>query len=156
MILAHTMIRALERREQKLRLEVACLSSALAEGRKNLADIEETIAAVERRARDNANARFSNGARSVGELLELERNSQSLRAGQTELETLRQRAEQALFKLSYQQRALAKKWHKEEVRLAHINALTRRERVRAQVRQFDADDEAFTERQAAGALHSDL
>jgi hypothetical protein len=156
MILAPAMIRVLERREQKLRLEVARLSSAVAEGRKNLAAIEETIAAVERRTSDNASARFSNGARSVGELLELEQNSQSLRAGRTELETLRQRSEQALFKLSYQQRVIAKKWRKEEVRLAHVTALVRREHARAEINQFDADDEAFTERQAAAASHSGL
>jgi hypothetical protein len=146
MILAPAMIRVLERREQKLRLEVARVSKAIAEGQENLVELEAMIAAVERRARDNASARFTQGSRSVGELMELENNSQSLRTGHAELELFRQRSMEALAKLSEQQRTLAKTWHKEEVRLAHVTNLSRRARTLAEVRQFDADDEAFSER----------
>jgi outer membrane protein TolC len=150
MILAPTVIKVLERREQKHRLEVARLARALATHQESLAALDETIAAIEHRARQNASSRFSSGSRSIAELLELEQNSQSLRAGRAELETVRERSKQALAKLMDQQRALARKWHKEEVRLAHVNALARRERVLTDVRQFEADDESVTERYAAG------
>lgn len=154
MMFAPTMIRVFERREQKVRLEIASLAREIATTRDGLTTLDEAIAAVDRRARDNANARFSNGSRSVAALLELEQNSQSLRAGQAELETLRQRSEQALATLIDRQSALAKKWRREETRLAHVTGLVQRERIRADVRQFDADDEAFTERCAVRAIHS--
>lgn len=154
MMFAPTMIRVLERREQKVRLDVARLAREIATTRDGLTALEETIAAVDRRARDNANARFANGSRSVAALLELEQNSQSLRAGRAELETLRQRSAQALATLIDRQSALAKKWRREEARLSHVTGLVQRERILADVRQFDADDEAFTERCAVRAIHS--
>lgn len=146
MILAPSVIRVLERREQKVRQEVARLAHAIAKSQENLSALDQTIAAVERRARENSNARFSNGARSVAELMELEQNSQSLRAGRAELEVLREKSIQALAALVNQQRALAKQWRKEEARLTHVNDLARRERIQTDVRRYDADDEAFTER----------
>jgi hypothetical protein len=154
MMFAPTMIRVLERREQKVRLDVARLAREIATTRDGLTALEETIAAVDRRARDNANARFSGGSRSVAALLELEQNSKSLRVGLAELEILRQRSEQTLATLIDRQSALAKKWRREEARLAHVTGLVQRERILADVRQFDADDEAFTERCAVRATHS--
>lgn len=151
MIFAPTMIRVFERREQKIRLEVARLAREIAAGQEGLAALDETIAAVERRTRDNATARFAAGSRTVAELLALEQNSQSLRNGRAELEALRQRSQQALAKLIEHQRTLAKQWRKEEVRLAHVTDLEQRERVLADIRQFDADDEAFTERGVAAS-----
>lgn len=153
MIPASTIIRVFERREQKVRLEIARLAREVAAKQDSLVALDETIAAVERRARENSDARFTDGVRSVGKLLELEQNSQSLRAGRAELETIRQRSEQALAALIDQQRALSKQWRKEETRLAHVTDLAQRERVLADVRQFDADDEAFSERYSVAALH---
>lgn len=153
MMFAPTMIRVLERREQKVRLDVARLAREIATTQEGLTTLEEAIATVDRRARDNANARFASGSRSVAALLELEQNSQSLRAGRAELETLRQRSEQVLTTLLDRQSALAKKWRREEARLSHITGLVQRERILADVRQFDADDEAFTERCAGRAPH---
>jgi len=151
MILAPAVIRVLERREQNLRLEVARLARAIATHQESLAALDQTIAAVERRAHENASSRFSSGSRSIAELLELEQNSQSLRAGRAELETVRERSKQSLAKLMDQQRTLAQRWHKEEVRLSHVNSLARRECILTDVRQFEADDESFTERYAAGS-----
>lgn len=153
MIPAHTIIRVFERREQKVRLEVARLAREVAAKQDSLVTLDETIAAVERRARNNSDSRFADGGRSVAELLELEQNSQSLRAGRAELEILRQQSKQALAALIDQQRALSKQWRKEEVRLTHVTDLARHERVLADVRQFDADDEDFTERYGMAALH---
>lgn len=150
MILAPTIVRVLERREQRLRFEVAQLTRAIATNQESLAAVDETIAAIERRARENASNRYSNGARSVAELLELEQNSQSLRAGRAQLEQIRQQSQQTLDRLIGQQRALTRKWRKEEARLTHVTGLARFERIRTDIRQFDADDEAFTERYAAG------
>jgi outer membrane protein TolC len=150
MMLAPAVIRVLERRERKVRVEVTLLARAIAKSQESLAAVDETLAAVERRARENASSRYSKGSRSVAELLELEQNSQSLRASRAELEDLRERSRQALERLVDQQRALIAKWRKEEARLAHVSDLTRRERIRIDVRQFDADDEAFTERYATG------
>jgi hypothetical protein len=48
------------------------------------------------------------------------------------------------------QHALTAKWRKEEARLAHVSDLARRERILSEVRQFDADDESFTERFVMG------
>ena len=146
MTLASTMVRVITRREEKLRAEMATLARAIAASRDGLAVLDETIAAVERRARDNANSRFAEGPRSVAALLEIERNSSSLLAGRAELETMRERSRQTLATLADQQRALSKKWRKEDTRLAHVAVLARRQRVLADVRQTDADDEAFAER----------
>jgi hypothetical protein len=153
MIPGSTIIRVFERREQKVRLEIGRLAREVAARQDSLIALEETIAAVERRARENSDARFADGVRSVAKLLELEQNSQSLRAGRAELETLRERSKQALTALIDQQRALSKQWRKEEVRLAHVTDLAQRERVLADVRQFDADDEAFSERYGVAALN---
>jgi hypothetical protein len=146
MILASPMVRVITRREEKLRAEMAALARAIAASRDGLAVLDETIAAVERRARDNANSRFAQGPRSVAALLEIERNSSSLHAGRAELETMRERSRQTLATLTDQQCALSKKWRKEDARLAHVTALARRQRVLADVRQTDADDESFAER----------
>ena len=151
MMFAPTMIRVLERREQQIRMEVARLAREIATQRDGMMALDETIAAVDRRALDNASARFAGGSRSVAALLELEQNSQSLRAGRIELEALRQRSEQTLATLLDRQSTLAKKRRREEVRLAHVNGLVQRERILADVRQFDADDEEFTERCASRA-----
>ena len=150
MILAPTVIRVLERRELRLRFEVAQLTRAIATSQESLAAVDQTIATVECRARENANNRYSGGSRSVAELLELEQNSQSLRAGREQLEEMRERSRQALEKLMDRQRTLTRRWRKEEVRLAHVTGLTRRERILTDIRQFDADDESFVERYAAG------
>src|SRR5688572_4849864 len=125
MIPAPTVIRVLERREQKVRFDIAQLSRAIATSEQSLAAVDETIAAVERRARENANNRYSNGSRSVAELLELEQNSQSLRAGRAQLEEMRERSQQALQRLKDQQRALFTKWRKDDARLAHVTGLAR-------------------------------
>ncbi len=154
MIFAPTMIRVLKRREQQIRMEVARLARDVATRREGLTALDETIAAIDRRTCDNANARFASGSRSVAALLELEQNSQSLRAGRAELEVVRQRSEQALATLLARQCALTKKWRREEVKLAHVIGLMQRERLLADVRQFDADDEEFTERCAAGPIRS--
>lgn len=140
MIAAATMIRVIERREQKLRLAMSSLAQTIAARRDGLATLEETIAAVERRACANASSRFSTGSRSVGELLEIEQNSSSLRAGRAELETLRGQSNEALARLTDRQQALLKEWRKEDVRLAHITAIARRARLLAAARQFDADE----------------
>lgn len=150
MIPAPTVIRVLERREQRVRFEITQLTRAIATSQESLAAVDETIAAVERRARENASSRYSDGSRSVAELLELEQNSQSLRAGRARLEEIRERSQQALEKLVNQRHTLTTKWHKEEVRLAHVTGLARRERIRTDIKQFDADDESFTERYATG------
>ena len=150
MMLAPAIRRVLERRELRARFEVTQLARAVATSQESLAAVDATIAAVDRRARENASNRYSNGSRSVAELLQLEQNSQSLRAGLAELEEMRERSRQSLEKLMDQQRALTTKWRKEEARLAHVSDLARRERIVADARQFDADDESFTERHAAG------
>jgi outer membrane protein TolC len=150
MMLAPAIRRVLERRELRARFEVTQLARAIATSQESLAAVSETIATVERRARDNASNRYSNGSRSVAELLELEHNSQSLRAGLAELEEMRERSRQALERLLDRQRALTMKWRKEEARLAHVSDLARRERILTDVRQFDADDESCTERYATG------
>jgi hypothetical protein len=153
MMLAPTMLRVMERREQKVRLEVARLAREIAVKRENLATLDATIEAVDRRARENGSARFANGARTVAALLELEQNSQSLRAGREELEALRQQSEQALTTLIARQRSLSKQWRREEARLAHITRLMQRERMLADVRQFDTDEEAFAERYSVRPIH---
>jgi len=150
MMLAPAIIRVLERRQQKFRFDIAQLARAIATSQASLAAVDETIAALDRRARENASSRYSNGSRSVAELLELEQNSQSLRAGRTQLEEMRERSRQTLDRLMDQQRTLIANWRKEAARLAHVSSLARRERILADVRQFDADDAAFTERYAMG------
>jgi outer membrane protein TolC len=135
------MLRVIERREQKLRLERAALAREIAATRDGLAALEETIAAVERRASANAHSRFATGARSIAELLEIEQNSSSLRAGRADLEAMRARLQETLARLSDRQRALANKWRKEVVRLGHVTAIVRRSRVLADVRRCEADDE---------------
>lgn len=152
MIPPSTVIRVLERREEKMRREVARVAREVAAKQDSLAALDETIAAVERRMCDNSNARFSDGSRSVAQLLELEQNSQSLRAGHAELEILRTRSRQALATLMDQQRTLSKEWRKEEVRLSHVSDLAQREHILTEVRQFDADEEAFAERYGIAAV----
>lgn len=147
---APTVIRVLERREQRLRFEIAQLGRAIVTSQESLAAVEQTIAAIERRARENASSRYSTGSRSVSELLELEQNSQSLRAGRAQLEEMRERSRQALEKLVDRQRTLTQTWRKEEVRLAHVTGLARSARIQSDVRQFESDEESVAERYAVG------
>jgi hypothetical protein len=146
---AASMLRVLERREQKLRLDIARVARDVAAMRDDITTLEATLAAVDRRARENAGARFANGSRSVAALLELEQNAQSLRTGRQALEALWHRTEQALAKLSERQRTLSQRWRREESRLAHVRRLMRRERLLTDARRLDADDEAYAERRAA-------
>jgi hypothetical protein len=145
------MIRVLARREEKRRLQVASLAREVAAARDKTATVAATIAAVERRARENAHARFAAGARSIATLLELEQNSQSLRTGLAELEALRQRTAQSLTALVERQRTLAREWQREETRLAHATDRLKRERMRGDARQLDADDDEHLELRAARA-----
>jgi hypothetical protein len=181
-----TMIQILERREQRLRLELTVLAREIALKRDNLAALDATIAAVNRRIDENASARFASKgpgslstgeqardksrllpgvskgpgplstreqcSRSVAELLQLEQNSQSLSKAAMELVTLKGRGEQDLASLVERQRILSQRWHREEIRREYVTRLARRERVRAETRQFDADDESFVERSGNGAV----
>jgi chromosome segregation ATPase len=150
MILA-PMIRVLARREEKKRLQIASLARDISATQDKTATVAATIAAVERRARENAHARFAAGPRSIASLLELEQNSQSLRTGLAELETLRQRTAQSLAALVEQRRTLAREWRREDSRLAHASERLKRERMRIDARQLDADDDEHLELRAARA-----
>jgi hypothetical protein len=167
-----TMIEILERRGQRLRLELTILAREIALKRDNLATLQATIAAVNRRIDENASARFADtreespgasqgprplftrleGARTVAALLELEQNSQSLRTAAMELVTLKERGEQALAMLVDRQRTLSQRWHREEIRREYVTRLARRERVLAEIRQFDAEEESFAERSGRGSI----
>jgi hypothetical protein len=135
------MIQVLEWRERQSRQALARLSRAIAAVGAEIHAMEEVMAAVDARVKANLNARLADIPVSVEKLLELERHTQTLLSGQERVADLKHQSEQKLAELRVRQRADARRWRRDEVKLMHARVLARREAILHATRVAEAQEQ---------------
>jgi hypothetical protein len=140
-----SMIEVLERREQNARLALARVTRAVAATSAEIQAMDAVIAAVEARVKKNLEARLGGEPRTIAALLEQENQTQSLLSGCERVTELRRQAEHRLAELRVRQRAEARQWRRDEVKLMHVRAMARREAITQAHRVAESEDQAHAE-----------
>jgi hypothetical protein len=144
-----SMLPVLERRETKARLTLARLTRGVEKKQASVRAMQRLIDALQAGLRSTLAGRYSDGACTVAALTELEQHVRTLHASTEQVTVQRERAQHEVDELAARQRVVAQRWRRCEVRLDHVAALARHERIASALAASEVDEELHAERQAA-------
>jgi hypothetical protein len=134
-----SILRVLEWREHRSRRELARSMRAASDVRTRIEALEQVMAAVDERVKMGFDERLNGGPRKVSALMELEQHAKSLLAARAQLNDLKRHSGDELARLEERRLADARRWRRDDVKLAHGRTMARRDAV-ARAARHDADD----------------